>query len=225
MSDALEFFKKSEPLFQFYQEGKYADALSVAEKLAVEYPEWDARTAYWLICLQNMTGQSEQALRTFQEALTRGVWWAEFRMRSDSDLDSLQGNEEFERLVKLSEEMHQQAEANTKPNLAVHEPEGSGPFPLLVSLSPRGSTPELDYRDWAPAIHLGWVLALPQSSQLASPRSFVWDDREKALSEIVGHVETLIKEYPVDADRIVVAGFSQGATRAIELVMSQKVKA
>jgi predicted esterase len=225
MSDAMEFFKKSEALFQFYQEGKYADALAVAEKLAVEYPEQDARTAFWLICLQNMTGQSEKALLTFKDALARGVWWAEFRMRGDSDLDSLQGNTEFERLVKLSEEMRLQADASAKPDLFVYQPEGKGPFPLLISLSPRGGSPELDFRNWQSAIKLGWMLALPQSSQLASPLSFVWDDREKALNEILVHVETLVREYPIDRNRIVVAGFSQGAARAIELVMSQKFKA
>jgi len=225
MSDSLEFFKKSEALFQFYGEGKYADALAVAEKLADEYPEQDARTAFWLICLQNMTGQPEQALQTFKDSLARGMWWAEFRLRGDSDLDSLQGNVEFERLVKLSEEMHIQAEASAKPDLFVHQPEGKGPFPLLIALSPRGGYPELDFRDWKSALKLGWILALPQSSQLASPLSFVWDDREKALNEIVVHVKTLINKYAVDTNRIVVAGFSQGAARAIELVMSQKLKA
>jgi len=225
MADALEFFKKSEALFEFYAEGKYAEALGVAEKLAVEYPEQDPRTAFWLICLQNMTGKSEQALRTFKGALTRGVWWAEFRMRDDSDLDSLQGNPEFERLVNLSGQMHRQAEANAKPKLFVHQPEGRGPFPLLISLSPRGGVPEFDFRDWKPALELGWMLALPQSSQLASPISYVWDDREKALNEIVAHIESLTEKHPIDTNRIVVAGFSQGAARAIELVMSKRIQA
>lgn len=224
MTDSSEFFKKSEALFQFYSEGKYADALAVAEKLAGEYPEQDPRTAFWLICLQNMTGQSEKALRSFSDALARGVWWAEFRMRGDSDLNSLQGNPEFERLVKLSEEMHLQADVNAKPGLFVHQPEGKGPFPLLIALSPRGGSAELDFRNWKSALKLGWMLALPQSSQLASPLSFVWDDREKALNEIVAHVNALVKEYAIDPNRIVIAGFSQGAARAIELVMSQKVK-
>jgi len=224
MSDVQEFFKKSDTLFQFYQDGKYADALAIAEKLAAEYPERGADTFFWRICLLSITSQHEQALRVFAEALSQGVWWAEFRMRSDPDLDSLQGNPEFERLVKLSEGMHIQAEANAKPKLVVYQPEGTGPFPLLISLSPRGSHPALDFRDWKSAIKLGWTLALPQSSQLASPLSHMWDDREKALTEIAGHVETLIEEYPIDSNRIVVAGYSQGGARAIELVMSQKLK-
>ena len=32
MSDAMEFFKKSEALFEFYGEGKYADALAAGDK-------------------------------------------------------------------------------------------------------------------------------------------------------------------------------------------------
>lgn len=225
MADALEFFKKSELLFQFYGEGKYADALAVAEKLADEYPEQDARTAFWLICLQNMTGQSARALQTFAEALARGVWWAESRLRGDSDLDSLQGNPEFERLVKLSEAMRKQAETGAKPEVFVQQPSGTGPFPLLIVLGPRGNVPELDRRDWSPVLNLGWMLALPRSTQMASPTSFLWDDREKALNEIEAHYQTLRKTESVDAGRIVIAGFSQGAARAIELIMSQKVPA
>ena len=225
MSDIMEFFKKSDALFQFYGEGMYADALAVAEKLAVEYPEQDARTAFWLICLQNMTGQPEQAVQTFKDALARGVWWAESRMRGDSDLDSLQGNPEFERLVKLSEAMRKQAEAGAKPEVFVHRPSGAGPFPLLIVLGPRGNVPELDLRDWSPVLKLGWMLALPRSTQMASPISFLWDDREKAMNEIETYYKTLLKDDSVDASRIVIAGFSQGAARAIELVMSQKLKA
>ena len=185
----------------------------------------DARTAFWIICLQNMTGQPEKALQTFSDALARGVWWAEFIMRTDSDLASLQGNEEFEQLVKRSEQMHKQAEVSAKPVLFIHQPDGEGPFPLLISLSPRAGVPELDFRDWRSATELGWMLVLPQSSQMASPLSFIWDDREKTFNEIISHVERLVRDYPIDRDRIVIAGFSQGAARAIELVMSQKVKA
>lgn len=225
MTDLQDFFDQSDILFQLYGEGKYADALAVAEKLAGEYPDQGARTAYWLICLQNMTGQSEQALQTFNDALVRGVWWAEFRLRSDSDLDSLQGNPEYERLVRRSEEMRQQAEAKAKPELLVHQPEGTGPFPLLIVLGPRGNVPELDVRDWLPATKLGWMLALPQSTQMASSHSYMWDDRKKAFNEIEAHFKTLIETYLIDTDRIVIAGFSQGAVRAMELVMSQKIKA
>jgi len=225
MSDLQGFFKLSDLLFRLYGKGKYADALEVAEKAAIEYPEMDARTAFWLICLHNMTGQPEKALQTFRDALTRGVWWAEFILRSDSDLNSLQGNEEFERLVKLSEEMRKQAETIAKPEISVNQPYGTGPFPLLICLHPRAGYAELDFRDWSPVVKLGWALALPRSTQMASPQLYVWDDREKAWNEIIGHYETLIEKYPVDRDRIVIAGFSQGAARAVELVASRRVKA
>ena len=223
MSDTQEFFKKSEALFQFYQEGKYTDALAVAEKLAVEYPERDGNTSYWRICLYAVTGQKGLALQAFEEALKRGVWWAEERLRSDSDLDSLQGDPEFEHLVALSNEKYKQATA--EPELFVYQPEGTGPFPLLVVLHARNSSAERDIPFWKSAVKHGWILAMPQSSQPSSPVSFVWDDREKAMNEVSDHFNSLIEKYPVDINRIVIAGFSQGAARAIELVMSKQIKA
>lgn len=222
-NDIQEFFKKSEALFQYYQEGKYANALAVAEKLAAEYPERDGNTSYWRICLYAVTGQKERALRSFDDALKRGVWWAEERLRSDSDLASLQDDPEFERLVALSIEKHRQARA--EPELFVYQPDGTGPFPLLIVLHARNSSAERDVPFWKSAVKQGWLLAMPQSSQPSSPLSFVWDDREKAVDEVTRHFDSLIEKYPIDRDKIVVSGFSQGAARAIELVMSERIKA
>jgi predicted esterase len=223
MTDAQEFFKKSEALFQYYQEGKYADALAVAENLAVEYPAREGNTSYWRMCLYAITGQKERALQVFDEALNHGIWWFEERLRSDSDLDSLQGDPEFERLVALSEEKHKQATA--EPELFVYPPAGVGPFPLLIVLHARHSSAERDLPSWESAVQHGWILAMPQSSQPSSSLSFVWDDREKAMNEVVEHFDLLIEKYPIDTNKIIVAGFSQGAARAIELVMSERIKA
>ena len=223
MSDTQEFFKKSEALFQFYQEEKYADALALAEKLAAEYPQRDGNTSYWRICLYAVTGQKKRALQAFDEALRRGVWWAEERLRTDSDLDSLQGDPEFERLVVLSNEKHKQATAD--PELFVYQPDSIGQFPLLIVLHARNSSPERDVPFWKSALKHGWILAMPQSSQPSSPLSFVWDDREKSMNEIAKHLDSLVENYPIDTHKIVIAGFSQGAARAIELVMSQRIKA
>jgi predicted esterase len=223
MSNTQEFFKKSEALFQYYHEGKYVDALAVAEKLAVEYPQRDSNTSYWRICLYSVTGQTERALKAFDEALTRGVWWAEERLRSDSDLDPLQGDPEFERLVSLSEEKHKYATADSE--LYVYQPDGKGPFPLLIVLHARNSSAERDVPFWESAVNRGWILAMAQSSQPSSPLSFVWDDREKAMNEVIEHLDPLIEKHPINKDKIVVAGFSQGAARAIELVMSERITA
>lgn len=225
MSAKPDFFEKADQFFSLYYEEKYSEALTLAEEIADDYPEQDARTAFWLICMRNMTGQPEWALQTFEEALSRGLWWAEFLLRSDSDLASLQSNEEFERLVKRSEEMHRQAEANAKPELPVYQPEGEGQFPLLIVLGPRMNIPAFDVRDWSVALKLGWMVALPVSTQMATPISHTWDDRKKAFNEIEAHYQTLIQDPRVDVSRIVIAGFSQGAARAIELVMSGRLQA
>ncbi len=222
-TDLQEFFRKSEALFQAYQEGKYTDALAVAERLAAEYPERDGNTSYWRICLHAITGQRELALQVFEEALKRDVWWAEEQLRSDSDLHSLQGDPQFERLILLSNEKHKQARA--EPELFVYQSDGTGPFPLLIVLHGRYSSAERDVPFWKSALKYGWILAMPQSSQPSSSLSFVWDDRAKAMDEVAGHLDSLVEKYPIDRDKIVIAGFSQGAARAIELVMSQRIKA
>jgi predicted esterase len=225
MPEFQEFSKASKPLFQFYEEGRFEDALAVAERLAPAYPAFAVKTYYWRICLLSVTGRQAEALRLFEEALANGIWWFEGQLRSDPDLKSLQGNEEFERLILLSNEKTMNAQQIARPELFTYVPDGTGPFPLLVVLHARGSSPEFDVHFWKSVVKHGWFLAMPQSSQLASPMAYLWDDREKALAEIAGHVDSLIERRPVDPDRIVIAGFSQGAARAMQIVMGAVVKA
>ena len=40
---------------------------------------------------------------------------------------------------------------------------------------------------WGPAVSRGWLLGLPQSSQVAGPDMFVWDEREWAAREVQAH--------------------------------------
>ena len=66
---------------------------------------------------------------------------------------------------------------------------------------------------------MGWVLAMPQSSQLGSPNTFIWDDAARAQEEIAAHYENLRERYPMDPQRVILAGFSQGAGLAIRICL------
>lgn len=221
----IEFFQASRKLFQLYEEGKFKDALSLAEQLAPAYPTFAVKTYYWRICLLSVTGQQEEALRLFEEALGNDIWWSEGQLQSDPDLKSLQGNEEFERLILLSNERTRDAQQHAQPKLFTYLPDDKGLFPLLVALHGRWSSPDLDVHFWESATRHGWMLAMPQSSQMTSPMAYLWDDLDKSLAEIAKHLDSLIKGYSIDPERIVIAGFSQGAARAMQLVMNRVVKA
>ena len=69
----------------------------------------------------------------------------------------------------------------------------------------------------------GWLVAVPQSSQVVSPAGYGWGDGDRALKEVCGHYRTMVRDYPVDLNRVVVGGFSQGGTAAISMALSGSV--
>ncbi len=225
MNAKPDFYMAAEELFQQYFQREYQQALETANRLAADYPEKAVTTYFWRICLTSRLGQTAGALEIMQQAMSEGFWWSEWQLRQDPDLEGLQGLPEFEQLVNLCSERHAEAQSAARPELFVRVPEGSGPFPLLIALHGRGSSAAAESRHWEQALGLGWLVALPQSSQLAWPGSFAWDHKEIAEREILAHYNQLLRDYPIERSRVVVAGFSQGAALAIRLVMSASIAA
>jgi predicted esterase len=225
MTPTQGFFARSEEIFKLYGEGKFNEALAVTERLAVGFPDQAANTDFWRICLLSISGNKTQALTSMQKSLTGGMWWNEAQLRGETDLASLQGDPHFERMVLLCTERHAAAQANTKAALVLREPKGKGPHPLLIALHGRGSCPDQDLDSWEPVVVQGWLLALPQSSQLSSPDRYAWDDSQKAVAEIVGHFESLVKRHDVDAERVILGGFSQGAALAMQIALRNDLPA
>jgi predicted esterase len=225
VSTNQEFFQTADPLFQRYYSGDYAGALEIAEELAVRYPEQAVHTYLWRICLTSRLKHVDESLRLFAEGLEAGYWWAERGLRQDPDLEPLQGLPEFERMVATSHARHMAAQAAVQPDLQVYIPTSAAPpYPLLIALHGRGYSPEDNSASyWKHACDLGWLVAIPRSSQLCWPGAYGWDDGELAGKEIVAHYNTLCAQHPVDHHRLVITGISQGGALAIHLVLGRKL--
>lgn len=69
----------------------------------------------------------------------------------------------------------------------------------------------------------GWFLGLPQSSQLYAPGTYTWNDWDWALQEVPKRYEAICTEHPIDTERVVLAGFSQGGGLAAWLGLSRLI--
>jgi len=226
----LTFSDLERQLYQLYQNGEYAQALDLATREASRFPTEAWLVTYWRICLASLLGEMALALQLLEEALAAGLWYAETQLREDTDLQSLQGLAEFERLVEVCRDRHGEAQARAVSALITLQPEGGcqaglQPCPLLLALHGNNKTAEGSVGFWRSAVYNGWLLALPQSSQVRGPDAYVWNDRDWAVREIQEHVATLCEQYAVDSERVVVAGFSLGGELAIWLAMSGTIEA
>ena len=228
MTTNEDFFQAADPFFQHYNRGDYAGALEIAEDLAVHYPEQAIHTYLWRICLTSRLKHIDDALRLFAEGLDAGYWWSERELHKDPDLAPLQGLPEFEQLVVASRTRHIAAQAGVQPDLRVYSPGSTVhiPYPLLIALHGQGHSLGNDNAPyWNHACQLGWLVAVPRSSQLSWPDAYGWDDSELAGKEIAAHYDTVCARYPVDRKHLIIAGISQGGALAIHLALSKKLPA
>jgi len=120
-----------------------------------------------------------------------------------------------------------------------HVPTGEGPFPTIVALHGFGATAH-DLLGIAPLIQQGEVLFLcPQGPMLIEPapgqRAYGWfplsgagEIEPAALVGARGVLEGFLEDamdcYPIDRDRIVLMGFSQGGVMAYDLALGRPEK-
>ncbi len=221
-----EFLDFQSRLFEFYNRQKYEDALAVAEEAASRFPERRDRTSFWVACLQTRLGENDKAVESLRRGLREGVWWSEHWLLGDADLLPLHDREDFKELLAECASRGHQAQLGARPGLNVYTPLGYSDDrtrPLVIALHGR-DTNDVDFaQDWKSALAEGVVLAVPRSSQLGSVGSFHWDDLEKSELEIAAAFSSVKKSYKIDAGKVILAGYSQGAALAIYFAMKQRM--
>ena len=214
-------------VMRLYTEGDIPSALRLVQEQGANYPTRQSTVAIVHICFLALTGDQLGALRLMQAGLDRGLWWSVDGLRGDSDLASLQGDPDFERMVAICGERHAQALQSARPERLLLPPvEGAArPYPLLVAMHPYSSSAADFAQYWQVLASQGWLVLLPQSSQIVSPDGYCWDNTLLAIDEIKAHLADITQQYPIDPRRTVVAGFSQGGGLALWLAVSQAVPA
>jgi predicted esterase len=224
--DNADFDRFQGEMFQLYQQGQYAQALDLTLLEYERFPDQKHLTYFWRVCLLAVTGHTTEALQTLAEALDAGLWFSETQLRQDPDVKSLQGQPEFERLAAISLERAAEAQAKARPELVILEPaERTTSCPLLIALHGNNSNAQAMVSSWQPLVSQGWLVALPQSSQVGGIDSYVWNDQARAEREIREHDAALRGRYAIDRAKTLIAGFSMGASTAIWLVLSGAVEA
>ena len=207
------------------QAGEYAEALELVTRKAHLFPAHSQKVIYsWRMTMALRLGNCSLALQILKEAVTAGIWYGGLRI--DPDFNLLHGNSEFEQLVEICEERRVQEIINAVPGLKILQPDPiTDHHPLLLALHGSQSTVDSFAKHWASAVLHGWFVGLPQSSQAYGQDTFSWNDWDWASQELQKHFATLCQEFPIDPQRTVIAGFSQGGGLAAWLVLSGVLKA
>ena len=205
-----------------YDRSDWGSAIAIGERLAEALPG-DPIPAYNLACAYARNGDTDRALEWLERSASRGFQRAGFMAR-DPDLAGLRSHPVYAAISAKVEANAARAldafkaRVDSAPVLVVQPSAALGdewvPLPLIVMLHGYGS--KID--DVAPtfrvlAERVGAVLAVPQAIEPAGS-GYDWAELDHAEVLVMRAVETAQKRARVDRRRIVLAGFSQGASVA-----------
>ncbi|HOB91938.1 MAG TPA: dienelactone hydrolase family protein [Bacillota bacterium] len=219
--DAMHFRELQAEVFRLHSEQCYAEALALLEREAGRHPDRFGDILFWRACFLSLMGDVDGAIASLQEAVGRGHWWSEGTLMRDPDLNRLHDDYRFREIVATCQERHAEAQRAAKPELILLKPESDPPWPLLIALHCMGGSADESVEHWRSMAADGWLVAVPQSSQVISPGRYWWGDQDRAVKEIREHYEAIARECEVDSGRVVIAGFSQGGSTAIRIGLNR----
>ena len=223
--EQITFQELTDELMRLYPQGKYAEALDNIAHNADRFPEQAARITFWRMCLLSLCGRTADVISVFQQGLDSGLWWSE-SLFVDTDLDNVRNLPEFKQLAAQSNKRAMEMQSHIQPARTILVPEDtSRGLPLFIGLHGRNGHKDSNLEYWEIARRRGWLVLSPQSKQAIFLGSYCWDDSEQGLNDILFHFAEINKTYNVDAQRIIVAGFSQGSGMAIYAALSGRVGA
>ena len=205
-------------VFRYYNEKKFREALEVAQEAAKKFPDYEAKTSFWIACLENRLGNHEAAIQALRSAVSKGIWWPN-QVLQDPDLNSIRDRPEFKVVEAECVRLKREQPMLLKPDLMVLTPPGYAgkrDWPSLMVFHQRyGERPELSAQPWSSIISTGTLLAAPWSSQVYCSDGRCWDSLEFSEKDVKWSSSRLKAEYQVDSERLVFGGFSQGGALSI----------
>lgn len=203
-----------------FEKGDYEQAASLAEALAARDPSAPT-AAYDAACAYARLGRPAQALGWLRTAAARGFHLTATALR-DPDLDPIRTDPGFAEIVAAFERNSAAALERAKPAIdaaplltrVASRVDRSRPAPLLVALHSAGGRAEAIADVWTGvAGERGVVLVAPQS-HVSRGRGFDWGVMDHAEYAILRAVDRARASHRIDPARIVLTGFSQGASMA-----------
>lgn len=193
-------------------------AIEIAEYCYSAYKEHENQIIMDLIVFYGGVGRVEDARKMLQKGFDKGNWYPKEYFSAFWDQDAYAEERE------IWEDMRIESEMEAGVIYKVKEPRGfdiNKSYPVFISLHGWGEDLPLFEQFWdSEKLREAYLHVLIQSSQMVGYSQFVWNDRELAMDEITCVLNAVRSRYKV-ADDILIGGFSQGATLAMDMAFSR----
>ncbi|MES5894570.1 MULTISPECIES: alpha/beta hydrolase [Bacillus cereus group] len=171
--------------------------------------------------LASAAGLEEEALHLMKKAIIEnGFWYGSEYLISDDDLKPLHKFEEFHRMVQLCKEREELAKKSEQADLKYKYSKQNEN--LLITLHGDQENIQIIEPYWNSVMEQGFMLALPQSSQIQFSDGYVWDSIERGREELKEHYNKI--KVNKTFGNIIIGGFSAGARVALHSMLQGEIE-
>jgi tetratricopeptide (TPR) repeat protein len=218
----MNFEKTRNKVIKLWRQGNYREAIKIYEKALPRFPDRANEITLALAELYLSLGEYEKCLDKFEYGLKRKIMYPLWL-----DADNLKPLEKYERFTKIVEEntrLQAEATAKSAPRLRVLPPDNYSKekkYPLIMVLHGWNGSLEILDKQWeSTMVRREFLLALVQSSQVIQVNRFGWNDIQLGRKDVKTIYKKIIETYPVDKQQVIIGGFSQGGTMALDIAIN-----
>jgi len=210
---------------RLFQDGKFPQAAAILERGLRQYPENLLANSYNLAICYVFLEQPENAIRVLEYGLDQGVWYGKWDFEADF-WDPVKDADSFERIRKQSAVCLEFAQKSAKPQRVIDPPKNYQPenkYPLFIAMHGGGESVETFKPQWtSPRLEEDFIVAYLQSSRVVSMTGFSWMGNDQDRREIEDAYHSVLRDYSVDTERILIGGFSSGGHMALTLLLDEQ---
>jgi predicted esterase len=205
-------------LGELFQQKKYAEAAALLESALDRYPANVMANTFNLASARLYLGQNDKAVEALEEGLRRGVFYGLWDFLAEF-WDPVRDTPRFQAFLAANKARVDEASGQAVLLTEVVTPEGYDParrYPLFIALHGGGETmAELKPLWTSPRLRSEFITLYVQSTQVASMKGFHWQDAALTRRDVEAAYKKALAQYPVDAGRVLIGGFSSGGYGAM----------
>ncbi|MBJ8050479.1 alpha/beta hydrolase [Bacillus cereus] len=221
MENNMTYIKLLNETLHCYANKRSFEAYSYITNNAKDVMGNEAQIYNFKYALASAAGLEEEALHLMKKAIIEnGFWYGSEYLISDDDLKPLHKFEEFHRMVQLCKEREELAKKSEQADLKYKYSKQNEN--LLITLHGDQENIQIIEPYWNSVMEQGFMLALPQSSQIQFSDGYVWDSIERGREELKEHYNKI--KVNKTFGNIIIGGFSAGARVALHSMLQGEIE-
>ena len=225
-----EFDKKVDQLIDSEQ---HVQAISLLKQNLKNYPKNEYEIYSGLISLYRGQGEVQKSVEVMSQANHKGYYF--WVIPRQNLYNNFRRENWFKNTLSLNNELRDKAQKRVKPTYTVVLPSGydsKKTYPLIFIMHGGNQNMEITRKRWkSEELYKNKMVAFVQSGWTVATNRFRWNlsgfdlfHEGTAIDEVKGLYKEIVTKYPVNTDKIMLVGFSQGAALAMNMSIHNDIK-